>query len=181
MKTKDEVFTHFRDFKAHVENMTGRKINTLSTDNGGEYTSTNFLDFCKEAGIRREKTMAYNPQRNGVAERKNRSIISAMKAMLHDQSFPMYLWVEACNTTVYLQNKSLHRIMEGKTPEEAFTGSRPEIGHLRIFGCLVYIHIPVEKKKKLQHLGQRSILVGYNEDLKAYRVFFPDQRKTMVG
>jgi transposase InsO family protein len=181
MKTKDEVFSHFRAFKAQVENMTGRKIKVLRTDNGGEFTSTEFIDFCKEAGIKREKTMAYNPQQNGVAERKNRSIISAVKAMMHDQSLPMFLWAEACNTTVYLQNRSPHRILEGKTPEEAFTGSRPEIGHLRIFGCPVYIHIPVEKRTKLHPSGERGILVGYSEDSKAYRVFFPDQRKTVVS
>jgi transposase InsO family protein len=70
MKTKDEVFSHFRAFKTQMENMTGRKIETLRTDNEGEYTSTKFLDLCKEAGIKREKIVAYNPQQNGVAERK---------------------------------------------------------------------------------------------------------------
>jgi transposase InsO family protein len=181
MRTKDEVFSKFKEFKAQVENLTGKKIKVLRTDNGGEYTSNEFRDFCKEAGIKREKTMAYNPQQNGVAERKNRSIVSAVKAMIHDQSLPMVLWAEACNTTVYLQNRSPHRILEDKTPEEAFTGVRPEIGHLRIFGCPVYIHIPVEKRTKLEPSGQKGILVGYNEDSKAYRVFLPDQRKTVVS
>jgi transposase InsO family protein len=102
-----------------VENMTGRKIKTLRTDNGGEYTFTKFLYFCKRAGIKREKTVAYNPQQNGVKERKNMSIIDAVKAMLHDQSFPMYMWAEAYNIVVYLQNRSPHQILEGKTPEEA--------------------------------------------------------------
>jgi len=55
--------------------------------------------------------------------------------------------------------------------EEAFKGKRPEIGHLRIFGCSIYIHIPVEKKTKMQPSGERGILVGYSEDSKAYRVF----------
>jgi hypothetical protein len=71
MKTKDEVFSHFRAFKAQVENMTRRKIKALRTDNGGEFTSTKFNDFCKEERIKREKTMPYNSQQNGVAERKN--------------------------------------------------------------------------------------------------------------
>jgi hypothetical protein len=60
-------------------------------------------------------------------------------------------------------------------------GNRPKIGHLRIFGCLVYIHIPVEKRTKLQPSKERGILVGYSEDLKAYRVFLLDQRKTVVS
>jgi hypothetical protein len=94
MKTKDEVFSHFRAFKAQVQNITGRKNKVLRTDNEGEFTSTEFNNFCKEAGIKREKTVAYNPQQNGVAERKNWSIISAVKAMIHDQSLPMFLWAE---------------------------------------------------------------------------------------
>jgi hypothetical protein len=66
---------------------------------------------------------------------------------------PWFYGIEACNTTVYLQNKIPHRILEDKTPEEAFTGVRPEIGHLKIFGCPVYIHIPVEKRTKLEPSG----------------------------
>jgi hypothetical protein len=104
-----------------------------------------------------------------------------MKAMLNDQSLPMYLWAKACNTVMYLQNKSPHRILEGKIPEEAYTGSRPEIGHLKVFGCPIYFHILVEKRTKLQPSGQRGILVGYSEDSKAYKVFLPDQRKTVVS
>jgi transposase InsO family protein len=64
--------------------MTGRKIKVSRTDNGGEYTSNEFTDFCKDAGIKREKTVAYNLQQNGVVEWKNRSIISVVKAMIHD-------------------------------------------------------------------------------------------------
>jgi transposase InsO family protein len=82
--------------------MIGRKIQASRTDNGGEYTSNEFIDFCKEARIKREKTVAYNPQQNGVAERNNWSIVSVTKAIIHDQSLHLFLWVEACNTIVYL-------------------------------------------------------------------------------
>ena len=102
MKAKGEVFSKFKEFKAEVENLTEQKIKTLRSDNGGEYTSGDFTDFCKEAGIKREYTVPYNPQQNGVAERKNRAILEAMKAMIHDQDLPMYLWGEACNMAVYV-------------------------------------------------------------------------------
>jgi transposase InsO family protein len=173
MKTKDEVFSQFQEFRAQVENQTGKKIKVLRSDNGGEYTSNDFKDFCKEVGIKRELTVSYNPQQNGVAERKNRSIIGSSRAMIHDQEFPMFLWEEACNTTVYVQNRSPHRILGDKTPEEAFSGVKPEIGHLRIFGCPVYIHVPVEKRTKLEPSGQKGIFVGYNETSKAYMIFIP--------
>jgi hypothetical protein len=134
----------------------------LRSDNGGEYTSNDFKDFCKEVGIKRELTVSYNPQQNGVAKRKNQSIIGSAKAMIHDQDLPMFLWEEACNMTLYVQNKSPHKILGDKTPEETFTGVKPEIGHLRIFGCPVYIHVPMEKRTKLEPLGEKGIWLGDN-------------------
>jgi len=89
MRTKDEVFSRFKDFKAQVDNLTGNKIKVLRSDNRGVYTSNNFMDFCNEAGIKREKTIGYNPQQNGVAERKNKSIVNTVEAMIHGQSLPM--------------------------------------------------------------------------------------------
>jgi hypothetical protein len=56
--------------------------------------------------------------------------------MLHDQALPLFLWAGACGTAVYLQNRSPHRVLGRKTPEEAFTGRRPDVEYLRIFGCL---------------------------------------------
>ena len=106
-----------------------------SSGNGGEYTSKDFNKFCIEAGIRRDFTVPYNPQQNGVAERKNRTIIEATKEMIHDQSLPMNLWAEACMTTIYVQNISPHKTLRKMTLEEAFTRVKPEVGHFRIFGC----------------------------------------------
>jgi hypothetical protein len=93
-------------------------------------------------GIKRELTVSYNPQQNGVTERKHRAIVGATKAMLYDQDLPGFLWAEACNTAVYIQNRSPHRVLRRKTPEEVFTGKKPKVGHFSIFGCLVYCHVP---------------------------------------
>ena len=180
MKTKDEVFSRFQEFKALVENQTGSKIKVLRSDNGGEYTSNEFKSFCVQAGIKRELTVPYNPQQNGVAERKNRAIVGAAKAMIHDQDLPMFLWAEACNTAVYIQNRSPHKVLGSKTPEEAFTGKRPEIGHFRIFGCLTYSHVPSEKRTKLEPTAEKGIFVGYSETSKAYRIYIPALRKTVL-
>jgi transposase InsO family protein len=91
MKTKGQVFQRFQEFKALVENQTGKKIKVLISDNGGEYTSNEFSDFCATEGIKREVTVPYNPQYNGVVERKNKAIIGATRAMLHDQGLPLFL------------------------------------------------------------------------------------------
>jgi transposase InsO family protein len=85
LKSKDEVLGKFKEFKALVENLFERKIMLLRSDNGREYTSNEFGSFCRDAGIKRELTAPYNPQQNGVAERKYRTIMEAVKTMIHDQ------------------------------------------------------------------------------------------------
>jgi transposase InsO family protein len=125
LKSKDEVFSKFKEFKALIENLSERKIKILRSDNGGEYTSKEFVNFCKDVGIKRELTTPYNPQQNGVAERKNRTIMEAMKTMIHDQDLPMCLWAEATMTTVYVQNRLSHSALGFKTTEEMFTGKKP--------------------------------------------------------
>ena len=107
MKNKDEVFSKFKKFKALTENHTKNIIKTFRSDNGGEFTSNEFKDLYKESGIKRELFTPYNPQQNGVAERKNRTIMEASRAMLHDQDLPMHLWAEATNKVVpYIESYS---------------------------------------------------------------------------
>jgi transposase InsO family protein len=106
MKTKGQVFNQLQEFKALVENHNGRKITVLRIDNGGEYTSKEFNEFCIGEGIKRELIVPYNPQWNGVAEMNNRAIVGVERAMFHDQGLPLFLWSEACYTAVYLQNRS---------------------------------------------------------------------------
>jgi hypothetical protein len=91
LKSKDEVFNKFKEFKALIENLSERKIKILRSYNGGEYTSKEFVSFCKDVGMKRELTTPFNPQQNGVAERKNITIMEAVKTMIHDQDLPMCL------------------------------------------------------------------------------------------
>lgn len=100
--------------------------------------------------------------------------------MLHNQDLSLFLWTEACNTAVYLQNRSSHRVVGSRTPEEAFTRSRPNVGHFSMFGCLTFSHVPSEKRTKLEPTAEKGIFVGYNETLKAYRIYIPSQRKIVV-
>eukprot|EP00253_Pinus_taeda_P002857 PITA_02857 len=101
----------------------GKKVKALRSDNGGESISGEFKDFYSAEGIRRELIAPHNPQQNGVAEQKNRTIVGAAWAMLHDQGLPLHLWVEACNTAVYVQNRCPHTILGMSTPEEAYSDS----------------------------------------------------------
>ena len=151
------MFERFKEYKALVENLSEKKIKILRSDNGGDFASNEFNEYCKEAGIKRELTIPYNPQQNGVAERKNRSIMEVVKAMIHDQDLPMYLREEASRTTVYVHNRISHSVFGNKTPEEMFFEEKLEVSHLNIFGCPVYIHIPKEKRSKLDPLGNEGL------------------------
>jgi transposase InsO family protein len=121
-----------------VENQTGKKIRVMRIENRGEYTSKEFMEFCVGEGIRRELIVPYNPQQNGVTERKNTTIVGATRAMLHDEGMPLFLWDEACYTVVYMHNKSPHMVVGSMTPAEAFSGKKPEVGQLQIFGYITY-------------------------------------------
>jgi hypothetical protein len=181
LKSKSEVFNKFKEFKALVENLVERKIKVLRSDNGGEFTSDDFKAFCREVGIKRELTTPYNPHQNGVAERKNRTIMEAVKAMIHDQDLPMKLWAEEARTVVYVHNRTPHHVLGNKTPEEMFTRENLEVSHLRIFGCLVYVHVPKDKRSKLDPSGKKGIFVGYNETSNTYRVYIIGHRKIEIS
>jgi hypothetical protein len=84
-------------------------------------------------------------------------------------------------TVVYVQNRSPYNILKNMTLEEAFTGVKPEVGHFRIFWCLVYFHVPKEKRTKLDPSGRKGTFVGYSESLKAYWIYIPSQRQIEVS
>ena len=150
-----------------IKNHTEKKIKTFRSDNGGEFTSNEFKALCKDSGIKRELTTPYNPQQNWVVERKNKTIMEAARAMLYDQDIPMNLWEKVAKIVVYVQNCTPHRVLKNKTLEEVFSSKKPEVSHLKIFGCPVYIHIPKEKRTKLDTSGKKGIFVGYFECSKA--------------
>jgi hypothetical protein len=93
----------------------------------------------------------------------------------------MFLWGEATMTTIYVQNKSPHRILKDMTPEEAFSSKKPNVENLRIFGCSVYSHIPKDKRNKLEPSGKKGIFMGYSDSSKAYRIYIPEQHKIEVS
>jgi hypothetical protein len=168
LKSKDEVFSKFKEFKSLIENLSERNIKILRSDNGGEYTSKEFSNFCKYVGIKRELTTPYNPQQNGVVERKNITIMEAVKTMIHDQYILIHLWEEATKTTMYVQNRLSHSALGFNTPEDMFFGKKPEVSHLKIFGCPIFVHIPKEKRTKMDPSEKKGIFVGYCEVSKAF-------------
>ena len=94
--------------------------------------------------------------------------MEAARAMLHDWDLPMHLWEEKARKTMYVQNRTPHRVLDNKTLEEYFLGVRPEVSHMRIFGFPVYIHVPKEKRTKLDPFGSKGVFVGYSDTSKVY-------------
>ena len=110
--------------------------------------SSKFQNFLKIEGVRHELTVPKTPQQNGVAERLNRTLVESARTMLIQAKLPRKFWVEALNTTVYLHNRSRTRAVDSATPSEAWTGVKPDVKHLRSFGCTAYAHIPKDERKK---------------------------------
>ena len=180
MQKKSETYSNFYEFKALVEKESGKQVKALRSDNGGEFISGEFKDFCNVEGVQRELIAPHNPQQNRVAGRKNRTNMGAARAMLHDQGLPLHLWAKACNTAVYVQNRCPHKILGMSTLKEVFSGKRPDISHLRIFGSPVYIHVTKDARKKLEPTAEVGIFVGYTDMPHNYCVYFPDSRKNVV-
>jgi hypothetical protein len=100
--------------------------------------------------------------------------MEAVKTMIHNQDLPMCLWAEAAMAVFYVQNRLSHSALGFKTPEEMFTGKKPEVSHLKIFGCPVFIHIPKEKRSKVKPSRKKGIFMGYCEVSKAFRIYIID-------
>ena len=87
--------------------------------------------------------------------------VGVARAMLHDQGLPMHLWLEACNTMVYVKNHCPHRVLGMSTPEEAFTGKKLDVSHFNIFGSSIYVHVTKYARKKLELTAEVGIFVGH--------------------
>ena len=140
LKSKDEAFCKFKEWTTEIENQTGKKVKHLRTDNGLEYLSSDFNNFCKEKGIVRHRTIPGTPQQNGVAERFNRTLLERIRCMLISSGLPKTFWGEAANTGAFLLNRSPSAPLKFKTPEEIWSGRVPDYSTIRTFGCLALSH-----------------------------------------
>ncbi|CAL8992316.1 unnamed protein product [Prunus brigantina] len=180
IRNKSSALECFRKFKAMTELQSGYKIKGLS-DRGGEFLSSEFNKFCDEFGIQRQLTVAYSPQQNGVAERKNRTMVEMAKSMLHEKGIPYEFWAETVNTAVYLLNRCPTKSLKKVTPFEAYIGRKPGIAHLKIFGSPCHVLIPSTLRHKLEENSHKCIFVGYGFYEKGYRLFDPSTRKVILS
>lgn len=175
---KASTITKFHIFKTQVENHMDRRIKCFRSDNGGEYTSLEFKLLCEEAGIRHEFTIPDHPQQNGIAERKNCTLIEAARSMLSQAQLTHSYWEEATATACYIQNRLPTTALKNATPYTMWYGHTPNLSHLRIFGSLAYA-LDTHPNSKLDPKAKKSIFVGHGDrfGIKAYRLFLPEAHK----
>ncbi|GKV49915.1 hypothetical protein SLEP1_g56638 [Rubroshorea leprosula] len=179
LQNKSKLLSCFKKFKAHVERQSGHCIQILRTDGGGEYTSNEFHEYCGEQGIQHQVTCPYTPQHNGVAERKNRTIMDMVRSILKAKGMPNSFWGEAVSCSVYLLNRSPTRSLQNVTPVEAWSGFKPSVKHLKVFGSIAFAHVPAQTRTKLDDRGKKTIFVGYTRG--GFKLFNPVTNKVIVS
>ena len=140
----------------------------LRTDNGGEYTSTAFKNYCKSMGIHQELTVPGTPQQNGVAERFNRVSIEMTRCLLLEGKLGKQFWVWAMATAVYLRNRCPTSSNDGRSPYEVYFGNKLKLDHVRVFGCLGYVLKRSAKRSKLDNKATKAKFIGYDDNSKAH-------------
>ncbi|GJV22379.1 putative ribonuclease H-like domain-containing protein [Tanacetum coccineum] len=169
--TKDETFYVLKEFIALIENQLNKKVKGIRCDNGTEFKNAKLIELCGEKGIKRDYSNPRTPQQNGVAERKNRTLIEAARTMLADSKLPTMFWTEAVSTACYVLNRVSITNPHNKTPYELISGKVPQIGHLKPFGCQVTILNTSDHLGKFEGKADEGYLVGYAPNSKAYRVY----------
>ena len=178
---KSQVLSKFQHFVQLMRTTTGKQnIKILRFDNGGEYTSKAFSDYCSLQGICHELVPPYTPERNGVAERRNRSLLDITRCVLLNRNLPAHLWGEAVKAAADLLNMRSTNKHPDKTPNEFFCSKKPSVSHLRIFGSLVFAHIPKPSRSKLEPRSEQCILLSFDESARAYRCYRPSTRKVFL-
>ncbi|GKA13057.1 putative ribonuclease H-like domain-containing protein, partial [Tanacetum coccineum] len=171
LATKDETSEILKNFIKEIVNLVDKKVKIIRCDNGTEFKNKVMDDFCREKCIRREYSVARTPQQNGVAERRNRTLIKAARTMLADSKLPTTFWTEAVNTACYVQNRVLVVKPHNKTPYELFRGLKPTLSFMRPFRCHVTILNALDHLGKFDGKSDEGFFVGYSLCSKAFRVY----------
>ena len=182
MRQKNELFTHFQKFKSEVERTVGLHVWCLRSNGGKEHFSGAFASYLLQEGIRWEFTCRHTPQLNGVAEHKNGHILEVARAMLNEKHMRKPYWVEEANIVLYLVNRrTTFRVHDITRTRSTMERSQIYPMLLGIFGSIAYMHIPDEKRSKLDPTLQKCILMGYSLEQKCYKWFNPSTWKARVS
>ncbi|KAG7559386.1 Reverse transcriptase RNA-dependent DNA polymerase [Arabidopsis thaliana x Arabidopsis arenosa] len=181
LPSKDRVYDAFINFQNYVTNHFDAKIKILRTDNGGEYTSTKLKTHLEKCGILHQTSCPYNPQQNGVAERKNRHLMEVARAMLFEKHMPKRFWGDAVLTSCYLINRIPPRILNDQSPFQVLNNQSPNIDHLRVFGSVCFVFVPGDLRNKLEPKSTKCVFIGYSTTQKGYKCYDPVMNRYYVS
>ena len=128
------------------------------------------MQFCEKESLHRQLTAPHTPEKNGVAERKNCTIVEMARSLLKGKRLPNDFWAEGVATAVHLLNLSPTKAVQNMTPYEAWNGKKPWVSHLKVFGCIAYALIDSHNRRKLDDKSTKCIFIGYCNESKAYRL-----------
>ncbi|KAK1415826.1 hypothetical protein QVD17_31614 [Tagetes erecta] len=188
IKEKSESLETFKAYKAEVENQLNCKIKVVRSDRGGEYYGRHtdigqapgpFYKFCKEHGVINQYTMPGTPQQNGVAERRNRTLMDMVRSMLANSGLPQFLWTEALKTAVHILNRVPSKSVP-KTPFELWTGRKPSLKYMKVWGCPAEAKLYNPQQKKLDMKTVSCFFIGYPKHSKGYIFYCPSHVTRIV-
>jgi transposase InsO family protein len=128
---------------------------------GGEFTSNSFASYCEDCGIKHHLTTPYTPQQNGVVEMQNQTVVGMARSLLKIMGMPAKFWGEAVATAVYLLNRALTKSVHGMMPYQVWHGKKPNVQHLRTFGCVAHVKCIGPGLNKLSDKSTQMIFIGY--------------------
>jgi transposase InsO family protein len=170
LQDKSETQSTLKRFLRRAQNEFELKVKKISSDNGSEFKNLQVEEYLEEEGIKHEFSAPYTPQKNGVVERKNRTLINMARTMLEEYKTPERFWSEVVNTACHDINRLyLHRLL--KMSYELLTGNKPNVSYFCVFGSKCYILVKRGRHSKFAPKAVEGFLLGYDSNTKAYRVF----------
>ncbi|KAK1612974.1 hypothetical protein QYE76_036647 [Lolium multiflorum] len=161
MKHKSETFEKFKEFQSEVENQRNKKIKFLRSDRGGEYLSYEFGMHLKKCGILSQLTPPGTPQRNGVSERRNRTLLDMVRSMMSLTDLPLSFWSYALETAAFTLNRAPSKSVE-TTPYELWFNKKPKLSFLKVWGCEAYVK--KLQPDKLEPKAEKCVFIGYPKE-----------------
>ena len=143
--------------------------------------SQEFISYCDKNGINRHLTAPYSPQQNGVVERRNRTLLEMTRSLLKHMGVPNIMWGEAVRHATYLINRIATRSLIGRTPYEALRSKKPNLEHLKVFGCVYFARTEEAGRKKLDDRSRVLVHLGTEPGTKAYRLLDPTNKRIVVS
>ena len=171
LHSKKEAYPEFKKLARKLQNTCCSNI-AIRSDHGGEFHNEKFINFCNKLGISHNFSAPRTPQQNGMLERKNRSLEELAGTILNDYVLPKCFWADVVSIAFYVMNRVLIRPILKKTPYELLNGRKPNMSHLKVFGCKCYIlNNGKESLGKFDATSDKGIFLGYSLNSHAYRVY----------